>query len=73
MDATWRLRHKRTSDVHRRERGAPLNEILLSTWRVHLSPLRIAELRERHRAGATTEELAREVGCSVATMKLALG
>jgi transposase-like protein len=46
---------------------------LVSVWHIDLGPLRIEELRERHRAGATVEELAREVGCSASTMKLALG
>lgn len=73
MQTPWRLRHQRTSDVHRRERGAPLNEILVSVWHIDLGPAAIAELRERHREGATVEELAREKGCSVGTVRLALG
>jgi len=50
-----------------------LNEILVSVWHIDLGPAAIAQLRARYREGATVETLAREVGCSASTMKLALG
>jgi AcrR family transcriptional regulator len=46
---------------------------LVSVWHIDLGPAAIAQLRERYREGATVEELAREAGCSVGTMRLALG
>lgn len=68
-----RPRGQKPSEKHRRAAGLPLDEIRLSGWRVDLDAAAIADIRARYRAGATLETLAREAGCSVGTMRLALG